>query len=134
MKRSCSILLVAASMCGMAWAQGSGSTRPAASKNSGGGGADAGPDLSFMVTRTVKGKIAEIKKDDHGAVVIVEDSEGRRGAVKVNSKTRIKADKKTEYAGKKHISPDDLEVGQIVKITFIADSGQVLEVRLTAKT
>src|SRR6267142_3406719 len=110
MNRFCSILLVAASMSGIAWAQGSGSTRSASPK-SGGGGADVGPDLSFMVTRTVKGKIAEIQKDDHGAVVIVEDSEGRRGAVKVNSKTRIKADKKTEYAGKKHISPDDLEVG-----------------------
>jgi hypothetical protein len=29
---------------------------------------------------------------------------------------------------------DDLEIGQTVKITIAADTGQVLEVRLTAKT
>jgi len=39
-----------------------------------------------------------------------------------------------EYAGKKHISPDDLEVGQSVKIIFAANSGQILELRLMAKT
>ena len=133
LSRFCSILLVAAFMTVTAWAQASGSVRPTPADRAGAVG-DVGPDLPFLVTRTVKGKIAGIKKDAHSTVVTVEDNQGKRGELKLNSKTRIKADKKTEYAGKKHISLDDLEIGQSVKITVVADSGQVLEVRLTAKT
>jgi hypothetical protein len=133
MTRLCSILLLAASMTVIAWAQGSGSTRQAPTTSTGRSG-DFGTDLPFMVTRIVKGKIAEIKKDDHGTVVIVEDSTGKLGRLKLDKKTHFKADKKTEYASKKHISSDDLEIGQSVKITIAAATGQVLEVRLTAKT
>ena len=133
MTRLCSILLLATLMTAIAWAQGSGSTRQAPATSTG-GSANLGTDLPFMVTRIVKGKIAEIKKNDHGFVVIVEDSTGKRGTIKLDRKTHFKADKKTEYAGKKHISPDDLQIGQTVKITIAADTGQVLEVRLTAKT
>ena len=133
MTRLGSILLLAASMTVMAWAQGSGSTRqtPAAV---GGETPNIGTDLPFMVTRIVKGKMAGIQKDDHGTVVVVEDTAGKRVTLKLDRKTHFRADKKTEYAGKKHISRDDLEIGQNVKITIAADTGQVLEVRLTART
>jgi hypothetical protein len=92
------------------------------------------PDSPFLVTRIAKGRIAGIKRNAHETIVVLEDGKGHRGALKVNSRTKFKADKGTEYAGKKHISPDDLEVGQSVKIIFAANSGQILELRLTAKT
>ena len=133
MSRICAILLVAASVTAMARAQASGSVHPSPAQQAG-VDPNIGPDLPFLVTRTVKGKIFDIKKEDHATVVILEDSHGKRGELKLTSKTHFKADKKTEYAGKKHISVDDLEIGQSVKVTFVADSGQVLEVRLTAKT
>jgi hypothetical protein len=133
MIRLCSILLLAASVTVIAWAQGSGSTRQPSAAGTG-RSPDIGTDLPFMVTRILKGKIAEITKDDNGVVVVVEDSTGKLGRLKLDKKTHFKADKKTEYAGKKHISSDDLEIGQNVKITFAAATGQVLEVRLTAKT
>ena len=133
MTRLCSIPLLATLMTVIAWGQGSGSTRQTPSANTG-GNANLGTDLPFMITRIMKGKIAEIKKDDYGTVVVVEDGTAKRGTLKLDRKTHFKADKKTEYAGKKHISLDDLEIGQTVKITIAAETGQVLEVRLTAKT
>ena len=133
MRRVCSILLVASSVSTIGWAQASRSTSSASSPSRQIDG-DVGSDMSFAVTRTAKAKIAEIKKGEHGIILVVEDSQGRRGSLQLNSKTRFKADKKTEYAGKKHISSDDLEIGQNIKVTFVADSGQVLEVRLIAKT
>lgn len=133
MRRVCMILLAASSVTTIGWAQGSRSASSPSSASHQTDG-DLGPEMGFVVTRTAKGKIAEIKKGDHGIILVVEDNQGKRGALQLNSKTRFKADKKTEYAGKKHISSDDLEIGQNVKITFVADTGQVLEVRLIAKT
>lgn len=132
MRRLCLIVLAASSAATIGWAQGSRavSSESVAHQIDN----DVGPDMPFAVTRIAKGKIMSVNKEDHGTVVVFEDSNGKRGALRLNSKTRFKADKKTEYAGKKHISVDDLEVGQNVKITFVADSGQVLEVRLIAKS
>lgn len=126
MSRLCAILLFAASMTAMARAQGSGTVEVPDTIDS--------PDSPFLVTRMLKGRIAGVKHDAHVTLVLIEDSKGRRGALKVNSRTKFKADKGTEYAGKKHISPDDLEIGQNVKIIFAANSGQILELRLTSKT
>jgi hypothetical protein len=126
MSRLCAILLFAAAVTGAARAQGSGTVEVPDSINA--------PDSPFLVTRIAKGRIAGIKHDTHFTLVLIEDTKGRRGTLKVNSRTKFKADKGTEYAGKKHISPDDLEVGQSVKIIFAANSGQILELRLMAKT
>ncbi|HKW98057.1 MAG TPA: hypothetical protein VJN43_09995 [Bryobacteraceae bacterium] len=131
MLRLCWVVLVASSAATLGWAQGS----RAVSSESVDQQIDreVGPG-AFAVTRTAKGKIAAVNKEDHDTIVVFEDSQGKRGKLKLTSKTRFRADKKTEYAGKKHISADDLEIGQRVKITFVASSGQVLEVRLIAKS
>ena len=126
MSRLCTILLFAASMTAAARGQGSGTVEVPDTVDA--------PDSPFLVTRIAKGRIAGIKRNAHETIVVLEDSKGHRGALKVNSRTKFKADKGTEYAGKKHISPDDLEVGQNVRIIFAANSGQILELRLTAKT
>ena len=52
----------------------------------------------------------------------------------INSKTQFKADRNTEYSGKKHLSTADLEIGQRVRIIFAAATGQIVELRFTAKT
>jgi hypothetical protein len=126
MGRVASILLVMASMPAMVWAQGSGTIRVPETID--------GPELPFQVTRTVKGRIARIHKDAKVTWVLLEYGKGRRGAIKLTRGTRFRADKNTEYAGKKHMSPNDLEIGQNVRVTFIANTGEVLELRFTAKT
>jgi hypothetical protein len=88
----------------------------------------------FTVTRIAKGKIAAIHKGEHETIVLFEDAKGRRGALMINSKTQFKADRNTEFGPKKHLSAADLEIGQNVKITFAANTGNILELRFTAKT
>ena len=111
-----------------AWGQGSGNVALAEL-----GTQDSGGDTAFLVTRTMKGKIAVLQKNDRVTIVVVEDSQGRRGALTINGKTRFRAEKGTEYAGKKHISADDLAAGQMVKVTFVPDTGRVVELRITQR-
>jgi|SRR5579872_5413091 len=127
MSRSWSILPLAMLMAVTVRAQGSGSIYVPD---------DIPKDESspFIITRIAKGKIADFLKAAHGTFVLFEDTKGRRGVLKINSKTRFKADRSTEYGGKKHLSTDDLEIGQSVKITFTATTGQILELRFTAKS
>lgn len=126
MSRLRSILLVIASMPALAWTQGSGTIHVPDALD--------GRESPFQVTRIVIGKIAVIHKDAKATWVLLEYGKGRRGAIKLTGGTRFRADKNTEYAGKKHISRDDLEVGQSVRATFVANTGEVLELRFTAKT
>src|SRR5437899_13100030 len=83
--RLCAILLFAASMTGVARAQGSGTIEVPDSIDA--------PDSPFLVTRMAKGRIAGIKHDAHFTLVLIEDTKGRRGTLKVNSRTKFKADK-----------------------------------------
>lgn len=126
MNRFCSILLFATFLAVSARAQGSGTVYVP----------DDIPGRSspFTVTRIAKGKIAGIHRGERETILLFEDVKGRRGALKINSKTQFKADRNTEYASKKHLSAADLEIGQSVKIIFAANTGQILELRLTAKS
>jgi hypothetical protein len=128
MSRLGTMLLAAASITALARGQGSGNA-PLAEL----GSADGNSDSPFTVTRTLAGKILWVKKDAHETLIVVEDSQGRRGVFTVNQKTRFRADKKTEYSSKKRISADDLEIGQMVRVTFVPDTGRVVQVRFAAK-
>ncbi len=128
MSRLYAMLLVAASMAGLAVAQGSGNASLAEL-----GSADATSDSPFLVTRTLAGKVLRITKDGRETLIVVEDAQGRRGVFTINPKSRFKADKNTEFAGKKRISTDDLEIGQLVKVTFVPDTGRVVQLRFAAK-
>jgi hypothetical protein len=125
--RQLSILLVTASAPAL-WAQGSGNASLAEL-----GSDDQSSSSPFLVTRTLLGKILWVKKDTQETLIVVEDSQGRRGVFTVNKKTRFKADRQTEYGGKKHISADDLAVGEAVKVTFVPDNGRVVQLRFAAK-
>ena len=126
MSRFCSILLLTMFLAACARAQGSGAIYVPDDIQ--------GPVSPFTVTRIAKGKIAGIHQAEHETILLFEDAKGRRGVLKINSKTQFRADRNTEYAGKKHLSAADLEVGQRVKITFAASTGQILELRLTSKS
>jgi hypothetical protein len=123
------ILPVSAMMVATAWAQGSGNV-PLAEMGTGG---DANSDWPFQVTRTVTGNVLWIMKNGDINLIVVEDNRGRRAVFTVTQQTRFKADKKTEYAGKKRITADDMAVGQRVTIIFTPDKGNVLALRFMQK-
>ncbi len=82
----------------------------------------------FMVTRQVDGKIAEINAAQH--LVVIEDKNGKRVSFKLDNKTKLKADKKTEYAAKKNLLLSDFETGQPVRVTYLASNATAIELRL----
>jgi hypothetical protein len=82
----------------------------------------------YLVTRSLEGKIAEIKAEQH--LVVIEDKNGKRFEVKLNDKTKFKADKKTEFAGKKNLLLSDFETGQPVRVTYLASNNMAVELRL----
>ena len=85
-------------------------------------------ETPFVVMRSVKAKIVEI--DAANGVFVVEIADGKRVQVKVDKKTRFKADKKHELGGRKKLALADFSVGDLVKITFIPSEGRIVEVRL----
>ncbi len=109
-------------------AQGSGSTAEPPTPRSSGVEDIATP---FIVTRSVTAKIVEI--DVEKGIFVVEH-EGKLVNVKVDKKTRFKADKKSELGGRKSLSLADFFVGNTVKITFIPADGRIVEVRLRSET
>ena len=115
------ILMSVAILPAAALAQGSGSTGVPST-----GGYSTGGS-SFAVTRSVTGKVEKIAKD---GFVLLDAKSGESFAVKVNEKTKYKADKKTELSGKKNLSLSDFRTGQTVRIRYRETDGTVTEVRL----
>lgn len=117
-------LLLAFTLPGFAFAQGSGSTAPIAGPR----GMPDEPATTFAVTRTLTGKIVKIDAAKNS--LLVEDDNGKRHEFKLSKDTRFKADKKTELEGRKHIALGDFEEGAPVRITYLASGDTATEVRL----
>jgi hypothetical protein len=79
----------------------------------------------YAVTMTAIGTLAAIED----GVLMVEVS-GQRFQSKPDEGTKFTADKKTPLAGRKDLGLGDLSVGNPVKLTFVAETGKLLEVRL----
>jgi hypothetical protein len=113
------ILVLALTLPALVLAQGSGSTAPSKP-------ADHGTRSAFDVTRSLKCKIVEVKVH----TLVVEDPGGKRHEFTVERTTKLKADKKTELAGKKKIELKDLKSGYNVKIKYRAADQKLVEVRV----
>ncbi len=77
------------------------------------------------VTLTAIGNIVAL--DD--GIIQVEVS-GKRFQSRPDAETKFRADKKTPLAGRKDLRLEDFFVGAPVKLTFVAESGKLLEVRM----
>jgi len=91
-----------------------------------------GPDMGRMPdyasTRSMDGNLAAIDADQR--LIAVEDKSGKRYKVRLDDKTKYKADKKTELAGRKDLTLNDFHVGQPVRVTILASNNTVVELRL----
>jgi len=77
------------------------------------------------VTLTAIGNIVAL---DDGIIRI--EVSGKRFESRPDPQTKFTADKKTPLAGRKGLKLEDFFVGAPVKLTFVAESGRLLEVRL----
>lgn len=102
-------------------AQGSGSVAPPPTAG------DTLPDLPFTVTRSAVGNLSAIQPG-----VLILDDEKRKEPLKLKlaSKVRISADKKSSLAGRKRLVLDDLAAGLYVKVTYRPETGEVVEIRV----
>lgn len=105
---------------GAAWAQGSGSVVP---PSSGGGGIQS----PFEVVKTLTVKYVSAGED--GKTIIVE-AEGKKFSMKLDKGYQIKANKGTEFAGKKHIELADLQPGITLKVTYRLTDMTASEIRI----
>ncbi len=119
-------LFLAMALPATALAQGSGSTGLAVPNRV--GNYPDNPQRPFLVTGALEGKVAEIRSDQH--LIIIEDKNGKRLQFRLDEKTKFRADKRTEYAGKKDLGPGDFELGQPVRVTYIASNNIATELRL----
>lgn len=103
MKRMLIVAFFMISGLATALAQGSGSTSPTISK------APAKRERPFAVTKTVLGKITEIKAADSMFIV---ESKGRKYELKVDSKTRART------VDKKPMDLVNLQPGHDVRVMF----------------
>ncbi len=122
------VLFLALPLAG--FAQGSGTMNPPRPNTSGRDAVseDASGRRPFMVTQSAKVRILDVNADQH--LLVVEDEKGERHELKVDSKTKFKADKKTELAEKKNLSVADFRSGQTVKVTFRGSDSTATEIRL----
>lgn len=77
------------------------------------------------VTLTAIGNIVAL---DDGIIQV--EVKGKRFQSRPDPETKFTADKKTPLAGRKDLTFQDFFVGAPVKLTFVAESGKLLEVRM----
>lgn len=112
-----------------ALAQGSGSS--GSSEPIGQPGFPAGREGPFIITRTVKGTLAEINTDEQQLVVV--DKKGNRVVLATNPDTEYKAARKSALADKKDLTLRDFQIGQPVRVVYVAEKETAVEVRLLKK-
>ncbi len=113
------VLFLAAS--GAAWAQGSGSVGPPP------GGGDGGLQTPFEVVKTVSVKYLSAGGDGNSIIV---EAEGKKLSMKLDKRYKIKANKGTEFAGKKRIELADLQAGILLKVTYRVSDMTAIELRI----
>ena len=83
---------------------------------------------TFVTTRSLLGEVREVNLEE-GYIVVADP---KRGAAKfhVGNKTRLRADKDSPLGGKKDLTLEDFQKGQLVKVIFWPQNFNATEVRV----
>jgi hypothetical protein len=112
MKIAVVVIVLAGSL---AFAQGSGST---------GGSADSRDE--FKVTRSLEGKVTQVKAEDN--VIVIQDNNGERHNFHFTDQTEITSSK--NETGSKSLKVSALKAGEKVKVVFRASDSHAVKLRL----
>lgn len=106
------------------------STAALASGSSGGGGAPtAGSSVDpYKVTEMMKCTITEIKSS--GTIMVKDKKTGEVHPLAINYKTKLSAQNKKAFGGRKELETSDLAVGQELKVVTRQVNGEVLRVKV----
>lgn len=89
-------------------------------------------DPPYYQRYKLTGEITRVDPDNNN-VVVRESKTGANYTFHVNKDTLLRADEKTELAGRKHLSIADFKAGRPVRVTVRAADRKLLEVRLRNK-
>ena len=106
------------------------STLALASGSSGGGGVPSGGSAvdPFQVTEMMKCTVTEIKSD--GTIMVKDKKTGDVHPLAVNYKTKLSAQNKKAFGGRKELKASDLAVGHELKVVTRQVNGEVLRVKV----
>jgi hypothetical protein len=79
------------------------------------------------VTRTVEARVLEVRE---GRTLVLVDKDERQHVVQVSDKVEIRAQSKKDFDGLKKLDFGHLREGHRLKITFYADSGQLVRIQV----
>ncbi len=105
MKRIFGLLLLVMLLSATTFAQGSGSSAQVRKGRS---------ERPFAVTKSITGKVAEVKATDR--LIVVSDAKGARHEIRVDDKTRFRM----SPASGRSLALADLKAGQTAKVFFRA--------------
>ncbi len=100
-----------------------------------GSGSVAGPptvgldtrDLPFAVVKDLTGTIVDINAKGELTLLL---KNGKKQTVLLERMPKIRAERGTEYAGKKKIVPEDLTKGMLVRVTYRPEDNRALAVKI----
>lgn len=106
------------------------STMALASGSSGGGGVPSGGSSidPYNVTEMMKCTVTEIKSD--GTILVKDKKTGEVHPLAVNYKTKLSAQNKKAFGGRKELKASDLAVGHQLKVVTRQVNGEVLRVKV----
>lgn len=117
------VTLIAIVLCllgsGLAWGSGSSGVP--------GSSASAPPT---PVTQTIKCEVVQVKD---GQVYVVADRDNRPFILPLDEDTKITAQDKKAFDGRKKLVVEDLQVGQALRVTTVPTTRQVVRVRVLKK-
>ena len=99
-----------------------------ASGSSGGPGVSASSVDPHLVTEMLKCVVTEIKPD--GTVMVRDKKAETEHVLALDRDTKISAQDKKAFGGRKELERGDLEVGQRLKVVMRQTNGEVLRVKI----
>ncbi|MCG8454685.1 MAG: hypothetical protein MI919_00280 [Holophagales bacterium] len=90
----------------------------------------AGPSASDQasVTQTLKCSVLEVRAD--GALKLRDLDTEHEGWIRVTEKTKIRAKNKRAFDGRKKLDFEDLSPGQVVKVTTLTQTGELVRLKV----
>ena len=106
------------------------STMALASGSSGGSGVPSGGSTvdPYKVTEMMKCTITEVKPS--GTIMVKDSKTGEVHPLTINYKTKLTAQDKKAFDGRKELEASDLAVGQRLKVVTRQVNGEVLRVKV----
>ena len=84
-----------------------------------------------LVTETMKCRVTALA--EAGKVQIQDPKTEEKSWIQITEDTRITAKKKKAFDGRKKLDPQDIEVGQMLRITHRPHTGEIVRIKVLAK-